>query len=157
MNDQNDTGVRVFETRYGLKSVPGEQKPVPLQDYFKNDQLPKALRRFEVYVTDVGPVINRRGPVAWSREHDQRVDDMVAQAKASIDEKGFYWKRALNQARGLSDDTGRPLETVLEDFRERFKARYSQEAGDMVKDWRRARNLPVADQNHQGPSQQQEM
>ena len=161
MEDQSDaqkqTGVRVFETKHGLKSVPIEQEGVPLPEYFKNDRLPKPLRRFDVYVTDVGPVIKKRGPVAWSREHDQRVDDMVAEAKHSITENGYYWKRTLNQARDLSGETDRSLKMVLEDFRYRFRARCGQDPGDMVDDWRRARNLPVRDRNRQGFDHQQEV
>ena len=147
----------MFETKHGLKSVPIEQEGVPFPDYFKNDHLPKPLRRFDVYVTDVGPVIKKRGPVAWSREHDQRVDDMVAEAKHSITENGYYWKRTLHQARDLSDGTDRPLETVLADFRERFTARCGRDPGEMVKDWRRARNLPVERQSRQGFDHQQEV
>jgi len=138
---------RLFETKHGLKSVPATQKGVPLQDYFQNAQLPEALKRFEVYVTDTGPVLEEREPMAWSVLHDQKIDEIVGQARASIEQNGYYLKRALNQAQKLARQTALSKDDVFDKVLARFEERYGEAPGAMVKEWRRARNLSVEDRD----------
>lgn len=145
MDQEKKPGDRLFETKRGLKAVPAAQKPTALQDYFLNDRLPEGLKRYDVYLTDVGPVLEKRAPERWSERHDQKVDEIVEKARASIEEHGYYMRGALRQADALAKGTELGKDEVFEKVLDRFRSVHGREPGQMVKDWRRARNLPVED------------
>lgn len=143
MDDDRDQRQKLFETRQGLTAVNPNQKPVTMDQYFQNADLPQGFKRFQVYATEHGPVIEKKPPMQWSALHDQRLDDTVEQSKRRIEEFGYYVKQTLREVRTLAEPTDRSFETVLSDFHDRFKARYGIEPSQMVKDWRLARGLPV--------------
>lgn len=155
MSDQETpTGEKHFETKQGLLSVPATQKPMPLQDYFANERLPEALKRYNVFITEAGPVIEARPKVSWSTEHDKRLDDIVDQAKSSIDEHGYYLRGTLNRTRNLARETDRSADQVFYSFQGRFVEKFGETPKAMVQTWRRARNLPVQSHEsaqHRGP------
>lgn len=144
-DDRQDNKTRLFETKQGLKSATQEGRP--MADYFQNDRLPAGLRRFDVYMTDAGPVVEQRAAIPWSEEHDLKVDQIAVEAKANIEKHGYYWNRALGQLRSLARDTDRPVEKAVDAFHERFVKIHGKEAGEMVDDWRRRNDLPVRDRN----------
>ena len=154
MEPKNNPAIRLFETKYGLKSVPQTQTPKPAQDYFANEKLPGPIKGYDVYITEAGPVIERRPRVEWGPEHDRKLDGIVAEAKASIDENGYYMRGALDRAKDLARETTLDKDAIFDRFQTRFAETHGQSAGEAVKGWRRERGLPVEEREaRQAPVQ----
>ncbi len=153
--DNSENKTRLFETKDGLKSVPATQQPMEARAYFANARLPAGMERMDVFITEAGPVIDRKPPMEWSEKHDKLLGDVVTSAKQSIDENGYYLRQATRHLKGLASETTKSLDDVFEDFHKRFEAQFGEEPGKLVKQWRIERNLPTSTQEVQ-PTQDQE-
>ncbi len=156
--EQIKDGVRMFETKQGLESIPASQKPISPQEYFANERVPEVFKLYDIYVTESGPVLEKKPLMEWTSEHDKKLDEIVSAAQSSIDQKGYYLRNTTRHIKSLTRGTEKPVQDAFDAFHQKFHDKYGQSPSQLVDEWRIGRGLPVSTRSQdQGIEQELDM
>ena len=149
--NENPETHRLLHTREGVVSIPREQKGVPLNEYFKNADLPSDLERAVVYVTKKGPVVAKPDPVPWNETHVEKVREYAARIRSIIKDKGYY-SRTLNMyASRLADQTGQPRDQMKAVIVKAFEDQHGKDPFTYLQDQRQEKGLPARERGGPEP------
>ncbi|MEP3247772.1 MAG: hypothetical protein ABJN40_07400 [Sneathiella sp.] len=153
MKDRVDPNThRVIQTREGTVTVSRNQPGTPLNQYFKNAELPDNLEKAMVYQTDDGAVLAKPDPVPWNDQHTERASEHAASLKELIDDKGYYRKNLDLYATRLADETGQSPDEVKAIISGEFQSSFGKSPYQYLQEHRQEQGLPTKSDPEKRPS-----